>query len=136
MYLLAVMAGFGVSVAYLIPWSMIPDAIELDELNTGQRREGVFYSFMVLLQKFGLALALLIVGYALELAGFIEQTPGEAIPVQPESALLAIRIAVGPLPTVVLIVGLILAYFYPITREVHAEIRLKLQERKTNANAR
>jgi GPH family glycoside/pentoside/hexuronide:cation symporter len=136
MYLLAVMAGFGVSVAYLIPWSMIPDAIELDELNTGQRREGVFYSFMVLLQKFGLALALLIVGYALELAGFIEQTPGEAIPVQPESALLAIRIAVGPLPTVVLIVGLILAYFYPITREVHAEIRLKLQETKTNANAR
>jgi GPH family glycoside/pentoside/hexuronide:cation symporter len=135
MYVLAVMAGFGVSVAYLIPWSMIPDAIELDELNTGQRREGVFYSFMVLLQKFGLALALLIVGYALELAGFIEQTPGEAIPVQPESALLAIRIAVGPLPTVVLIVGLILAYFYPITREVHAEIRLKLQERKTNANS-
>jgi GPH family glycoside/pentoside/hexuronide:cation symporter len=134
MYVLAVMAGFGVSVAYLIPWSMIPDAIELDELNTGQRREGVFYSFMVLLQKFGLALALLIVGYALELAGFIEQTPGEAIPVQPESALLAIRIAVGPLPTVVLIIGLILAYFYPITREVHAQIRLKLQQRKTNAN--
>lgn len=133
LYLLAVMAGCGVSVAYLIPWSMVPDVIELDELNTGQRREGIFYSFMVLLQKFGLALALFLVGQGLELAGFIEKIPGEAIPIQPDSALLAIRIAVAPLPTVALIGGLILAYFYPLTKEVHAEIRLKLQERKRNS---
>ena len=132
LYLLAMMAGCGVSVAYLIPWSMIPDVIELDELNTGQRREGIFYSFMVLLQKFGLALALFLVGQGLELAGFIEKIPGGEIPIQPDSALLAIRIAVAPLPTVVLFIGLILAYFYPLTREVHAEIRLKLQERKRN----
>ncbi|MGB3519227.1 MAG: MFS transporter, partial [Elainellaceae cyanobacterium] len=35
MYGLAIMAGFGVSTAYLIPWSLLPDVIELDELNTG-----------------------------------------------------------------------------------------------------
>ena len=130
MYVLAVMAGFGVSVAYLIPWSMVPDVIELDELQTGQRREGIFYGFMVLLQKMGLALALFLVGQALEIAGFIERPPGGEIPTQPESALLAIRLAVGPLPTLFLVGGLILAYFYPITREIHAEIRLKLQERE------
>lgn len=130
LYILAIMAGCGVSVAYLIPWSMVPDVIELDELTTGQRREGIFYSFMVLLQKFGLALALFLVGQGLELAGFIEKIPGREIPVQPDSALLAIRIAVAPLPTIALVCGLILAYFYPLTSEVHAEIRLKLQERK------
>ena len=130
LYIAAVMAGFGVSVAYLIPWSMIPDVIELDELNTGQRREGIFYSFMVLLQKLGLALALLLVGQALEWSGFIERIPGEPIPVQPESALLAIRIAIAPLPTIFLIIGLVLTYFYPITKEVHADIRLQLQARK------
>ena len=133
LYILAMMAGCGVSVAYLSPWSMIPDVIELDELNTGQRREGIFYSFMVLLQKFGLALALFLVGQGLELAGFIERIPGGEIPIQPDSALLAIRIAVAPLPTVALIGGLILAYFYPLTREVHAGIRLKLQEKKSNS---
>ena len=130
LYLGAIMAGFGVSVAYLIPWSMIPDVIELDELNTGQRREGIFYSFMVLLQKLGLALALFLVGQALEFSGFIARVPGEAIPVQPDSALLAIRIAIAPLPTIFLIIGLVLTYFYPITKEVHANIRLQLQERK------
>jgi glycoside/pentoside/hexuronide:cation symporter, GPH family len=130
LYVLVSMAGIGVSVAYLIPWSMIPDVIELDELNTGQRREGIFYSFMVLLQKFGLALALFLVGLVLEWSGFLERQPGEAIPVQPDSALLAIRIAIAPLPTVFLIIGLVLAYFYPITKEVHADICLKLQEKK------
>jgi len=130
MYLLAVMAGFGVSTAYLVPWSMIPDVIELDELKTGQRREGIFYAFMVLLQKIGLAGGLFLVGVALEWAGFMETVPGQTAPIQPSSALLAIRLAIGPLPTLVLIAGIVLAYFYPITREVHAEILLQLKERK------
>jgi GPH family glycoside/pentoside/hexuronide:cation symporter len=130
LYTAAIMAGVGVSVAYLIPWSMIPDVVDSDELNTGERREGIFYSFMVLLQKFGLALALFLVGQALEFSGFAQQIPGEPIPIQPESALLAIRIAIAPLPTVFLVLGLILTYFYPITKEVHANIRLQLQAKK------
>jgi GPH family glycoside/pentoside/hexuronide:cation symporter len=130
MYFLAIMAGCGVSTAYLIPWSMIPDVIELDELQTGQRREGVFYGFMVLLQKFGLAFGLFVVGNALQTSGFRESIAGEVTPIQPDSALFAIRIIVGPVPTICLILGLILTFFYPITREMHAEIMLKLQERR------
>ncbi len=126
MYGLAIVAGVGVSTAYLIPWSMLPDVIELDELKTGQRREGIFYAFMVLLQKIGLALGLLLVGLALEWSGYM----GGASE-QPASALLAIRIVVAPLPMVCLVAGLVLAYFYPITREIHAEIVLKLEERRT-----
>jgi GPH family glycoside/pentoside/hexuronide:cation symporter len=131
MYTMAVMAGVGVSTAYLVPWSMIPDVIELDELQTGQRREGIFYGFMVLLQKFGLAFGLFLVGNALQASGFQETVAGQSPPpIQPESALTAIRIAVGPLPTICLIVGLVLTYFYPITRQMHAEIMLQLQARR------
>jgi GPH family glycoside/pentoside/hexuronide:cation symporter len=134
MYVMTVMAGFGVSTAYLIPWSMIPDVIELDELQTGQRREGVFYGFMVLLQKFGLAFGLFVVGYALQVSGFKEVTAGTAniLPSQPDSALFAIRLIIGPVPTFFLIMGLIVNFFYPITREMHSEIMLKLQEKRQN----
>jgi GPH family glycoside/pentoside/hexuronide:cation symporter len=130
MYVLAVMAGVGVSTAYLIPWSMVPDVIELDELETGQRREGVFYAFMVLLQKLGLAVGLFFLGQGLAISGFQERLPCQPLPVQPQSALLAIRVAIGPLPTLALLLGLVLAYFYPITREKHAEILLQLRERQ------
>ncbi|VXD25400.1 MFS transporter [Planktothrix paucivesiculata] len=134
MYILAILAGCGVSTAYLVPWSIIPDVIDLDELNTGQRREGVFYSFMVFLQKIGLAIGLFLVGQALGFAGFISTTPDNPVPIQPDSALLAIRFAIGPLPTVFLIIGIIFTFLYPITKEVHADILLQLSERKRNKN--
>jgi len=85
---------------------------------------------MVFLQKIGLSLALFFIGFALQFAGFKESIPGQPIPTQSELAVFAIRMAIGPLPTIILICGLALAYYYPITREVHAEILLKLRERK------
>ncbi|HIK28028.1 MAG: MFS transporter [Oscillatoriaceae bacterium SKW80] len=134
MYILCVLAGFGVSVAYLIPWSMLPDVIELDELRTGQRREGIFYSFIVFLQKVCLGLAVFVVLQRLEFSGYISPTDAIPLPQQLPEVLLAIRISIGPLPTLALIIGLILAYFYPITREVHAEILLQLRERRGSEN--
>jgi glycoside/pentoside/hexuronide:cation symporter, GPH family len=129
MYILAVMAGLGVSTAYLIPWSMLPDVIDLDELKTGQRREGLFYAFMVLLQKVGLALGIFLVGQGLSVSGY----QGDMVQ-QPPAAIMAIRLSVGPLPTLFLIAGVILAYFYPVTKEYHDEILLKLAERKNQEN--
>jgi GPH family glycoside/pentoside/hexuronide:cation symporter len=85
---------------------------------------------MVLLQKLGLAVGLFFLGQGLAIAGFQERVPCQSPPVQPESALLAIRVAIGPLPTLALLLGLVLAYFYPITREKHAEILLQLRERQ------
>ncbi|MEB3252731.1 MAG: MFS transporter, partial [Cyanobacteriota bacterium] len=125
LYLLCVVVSFGVAAAYVVPWAMLPDVIELDELQTGQRREGMFYAFMTLLQKVGLALGLLVVGFALEYSGF-----SSAASEQPASALLAIRIFIGPVPMVLLILALILARFYPITRQVHQEILLQLGSRQ------
>lgn len=130
MYVLGAMAGLGLSTAYLVPWSMLPDVIELNELKTGQRHEGFFYAFMVMMQKLGLAAGIFLVGQALDMAGYIERVVGEAAPIQPESALFVIRLAIGPIPAVLLMGGLILAYFYPINRDVHAQIMMTLQKRR------
>lgn len=131
-YCLAILAGLGVSTAYLVPWSMLPDVIELDELQTGQRREGLFYSFMVFLQKICLGVALAIILQSLEWTGYIHPSLEIPAPIQPPAVLLAIRLAIGPIPTVALIGGLVLAYFYPITREMHQQVLLQLAERRRN----
>ncbi len=81
---------------------------------------------MVLLQKFGLAFGLFLVGNALQVSGFKETVSGSPLPIQPESALFAIRIAVGPIPTVCLLCGLVLTYFYPITREMITNYELRI----------
>lgn len=135
MYLLAILAGSGISVAYLIPWSMVPDVIDLDQLHTGQRREGIFYGCMVFLQKIGLALGLFILGQMLKWSGFLEQAAcqnGEAAQMilnQPETALTAIRLAIGPVPALLLLASLVCAYFYPISREFHQRILQQLADK-------
>ena len=133
-YGLAVLAGVGISVCYLVPNAMLPDVLELDELETGQRREGIYYGCFVFLQKIALALGTFFVGQALALAGYISSGPGEAVSVQPESALTAIRMAIGPLPAVAILAGMILAAFYPINKSRHAEILARLAARRAGAN--
>jgi GPH family glycoside/pentoside/hexuronide:cation symporter len=130
LFVLAILASIGLAVGYLIPWSMLPDVIELDELQTGQRREGVFYGFFVFLQKLGLSLGLFISGWALQLTGYIKGVPGQPDPVQPPNALLALRILVGPVGAAILLLSFIAVYLYPITKEKHAEIRAQLALRK------
>lgn len=132
LYMLALLASVGVSVAYLVPWSMLPDVIEMDELQTGQRREGVFYGFFVFLQKLGLSLSLALANYTLELTGYINpETAGGAV-TQPASVLLALRIFVSFAPMVILIISLFLVRAFPITRESHAAMRAELAARQAS----
>ncbi len=131
---LAALAGIGVATAYLVPWAMLPDVVELDELETGQRREGTFYGFFVLLQKAGLAFGLFFVGQVLAAAGYITPPPGTTTPiVQPDSALLAIRWMIGPLPALILAAGIVLVYLFPITKEQHEKTLAELARRKGQA---
>lgn len=127
LYLLCVVISFGVATAYVVPWAMLPDVIELDEIQTGQRREGIFYAFMTLLQKVGLALGLFLVSLALQFSGFISEATQ-----QPDSALMAIRVFIGPVPMVLLAMSMLLTRFYPITRQMHQEMLLQLAERDRN----
>lgn len=127
---LAILAGVGVSVGYLIPWSMLPDVVELDELETGQRREGIYYGFFVFLQKLGISLGLALSNFILEAAGYINAEDLSALPEQPTAVLTALRIFVSLVPAVILLISFPIVYRYPLTREKHAEIRAALAARK------
>lgn len=124
---LCVLAGVGVATAYLIPWSMMPDVIEENELQTGHRYEGIAYGGMIFLQKLGIALGLFLVGVVLDWQGFNEEA---AIGTQPESALFAIRFMIGVIPSIALIAGMALAAFYPISQQRHSEMLQQLEERR------
>lgn len=128
--IIAVIAGAGVSVGYLIPWSLLPDVIELDELETGQRREGIYYGFFVFLQKLGLSLGLAAANFALEAAGYINQEIGGPLPTQPDAVLQALRLFVTLVPAAILLISIPVVRAYPITREKHAEIKAALAKRQ------
>ena len=69
--ILCVLAGIGVSAAHVIPWAIIPDAIEYGELKTGERHEGMFYSLISLSQKVASSVAIPLALLVLDRTGYI-----------------------------------------------------------------
>lgn len=122
---LCVLAGIGVSAAHVLPWSIIPDAIEWDELQTGERHEGMYYSLVTLAQKVASSLAIPLVLLVLQVTGYV---PNSAE--QPARALTGIRIAVGPIPAALLCAGILFALVYPLGRERYAHLTQELEARR------
>jgi glycoside/pentoside/hexuronide:cation symporter, GPH family len=123
--ILCVLAGIGVGSAHVLPWSILPDAVEWDEWKTGERHEGTFYSLVTLGQKVASSIAIPLALVLLGSLGYVGTAAS-----QPDSAILAIRLVMGPLPAVLLCLGILCAVFYPIDRKMHAQILKELAERK------
>jgi GPH family glycoside/pentoside/hexuronide:cation symporter len=128
-YILATLSGLGIATAYVIPWAMIPDIIEHDQAQTGQRREGSYYAFASFFQKLGTGLALWAMGQALAYTGYITPQLGEPLPIQPDRAVWAIRVLMGIVPAVLLLLSMLFAWRYPITRERHRALMEELAAR-------
>jgi GPH family glycoside/pentoside/hexuronide:cation symporter len=128
-YLLAALAGSGIATTYVIPWSMVPDIIEFDEVRTGQRREGSYYAFASFFQKLATGAAIWGLGQVLALTGYITPAPGTGLPQQPSDAIQAIRVFMGPVPLVLLVLAILFAWRYPISRERHRALRDELAVR-------
>jgi GPH family glycoside/pentoside/hexuronide:cation symporter len=128
---LAGLAGIGVSAAHIIPASIVPDAIEWEELQTGRRQEGIFYSMVSLMNKVASSVAVPWAALVLALSNF-DEALGLA---QPPSALTAIRLLVGLAPAVLMSVSIALVIMYPLTRERHARIRRLLERRRLRRGA-
>lgn len=124
---LAVLSGAGVSCAHVIPWSIMPDCVEEDELKHGVRREGLFFGYLTFSQKLASAVAVSLVGGALKLAGYqpgVEQAP---------VALFTIRALLGLAPAAAFLSATALARRFPIDRVTHAAIREALESKRLAA---
>jgi GPH family glycoside/pentoside/hexuronide:cation symporter len=127
-YLLAFLAGFGIATAYVVPWSMVPDVVEYDQVRSGQRNEGSYYAFASFFQKLATGAALWGMGMALALTGYITPILSGPTPVQPQEAVNVIRLFIGPIPAVLLFFAMLFAWKYPITRESHRATLRQLAE--------
>jgi glycoside/pentoside/hexuronide:cation symporter, GPH family len=124
---MAVLAGIGISAVQVLPWAMIPDAVEWDELSTGERHEGMFYSLVTLFRKIAVSVVVPLALLVLQATGYVSNAT-----VQPASAINGIRLLMGPIPAVLLVVGIGFAFFYPLNRKNFAKIRAELAERKAS----
>ena len=122
---LGVLAGIGVSAMHVMPWAIIPDAIEYGELQSGERQEGVFYSLIILAQKVASSIAVPLALLVLQASGYV---PNSAT--QPATAIFGIRMVAGPIAALMLCMGILFTVLFPLGRENFREITRQLEERR------
>lgn len=110
------LVGVGFAVVDVMPWSMLGEVIDEDDLLSGERREGLYNGMFGFLRKLGGAIGVFLVMGVLDLLGYEKGTE------QNETARQAIRWMTAGAPALFLLVGVWLARDYPLTRQRHEQI--------------
>lgn len=106
-------------------------SIDEDELRNGSRREGMFFGIDAFIHKPSQSIGPIIATFILGMFGYIQNSD-----VQPDSAILGIKILMFLVPVIVSTIGLIFMYFYPLHGEKLNELREKLQILHTEKRGR
>lgn len=127
-----VLIGLSMSALQIMPWAILPDVADIDEATCGVRREGAFYGVVSFVYKVANGIAIAVVGAILSAFGYVEGAGSyvevDAGFVQPNSALLAIRIVIGVLPGLMFLLGIFFSNKSNFTREYMQDIHNKLDK--------
>ena len=131
-YLLLIAApfiAFGLGSVFTIVSSMLADVCDLDEIETGNRREGIFGAIYWWMIKLGQAAASLISGILLNATGFNVTLAGH----QTAHALLYMRLCDIGIPIVASLLAIFIIMTFEVTEDKAYEIRKQLEERRGKA---
>jgi GPH family glycoside/pentoside/hexuronide:cation symporter len=123
--------AFGTGSLFTLMGSMIADVCDYDELNTHERREGVFGAIYWWMVKIGMALAGLLTGVMLNISGFdvaLEQG-------QSETTLFLLRLFDVGVPLATSAIAILVMATYKITEQRAYDIRAELELRRGKLGA-
>jgi sugar (glycoside-pentoside-hexuronide) transporter len=117
---LAPVVAAGYAAVDLMPWAMLGEVADEDELATDHRREGMYNGLFTFLRKLAGALAVFLALSILDFAG-LKSGPGQS-----DTALWAIRVLTSVAPALCLVAAIAFARGYPLTRARHDAVVAEL----------
>jgi GPH family glycoside/pentoside/hexuronide:cation symporter len=127
----APLMAFGLGTLFTLIPSMIADVVDADEIETHERREGMFGSIFWWTVKLGLSAALAGSGYLLNATGFNVDLG----PAQTDSAIFWMRVFDAVIPMITSAIAVWAVYKFPITEQRAYEVRQVLEQRRGKAEA-
>jgi GPH family glycoside/pentoside/hexuronide:cation symporter len=139
-YIFAALVGFGTGGIVVMIYAIFPDIPDVDELQSGQRREGIYGALISLARKLSSAFAIFAVANVLGLAGYVrpvEQVVNgvSTLVDQPQSAqfILVLRLIFALLPVILVSCAVFFASRYPLNGPVHSRLNTLLAQRRGGA---
>ena len=136
-YAFALVVGLGTGGIVVMIYAMFPDIPDVDELKSGQRREGTYSAMVTFTRKLSSAVALFLISNMLALAGY--RAPVEAVvngvqtlveQQQSEPFLLGLRLIFVFVPIVLVGLALVVALRYPLDPATHHRLNRVLASRR------
>jgi len=118
--------SFGIGSLFTIMMSMTADVIDIDELNSGKRREGIFGAIYWWMVKVGFAIAGALSGLIIAFVGFNPDLPTT----DQQGAVDGLLVFFCFFPMAGTIIAMIVMRNYDVTEERANEIRAELDRRK------
>src|SRR5690625_912654 len=124
--------GAGLAACQIIPMSILPDIIDLDEYENGIRREGAFNGIISFFNKAASGLAVGGVGLLLGYFGYVEASPDDSVIdiVQPDSAITAVRVIIVLMPVIFFIISTFIASRFTLNKQNFNKIVAELEARR------
>jgi len=118
--------AFGLGGLFTLMPSMIADVVDMDELNTNERREGMYGSIFWWVVKLGMAVAIAGGGILLNATGFDVALEGK----QAEETIVLMRLFDAFVPCIASGLAIWAIAAFSITEEKAHEVRLELERRR------
>nr|XP_042704615.1 major facilitator superfamily domain-containing protein 2B isoform X4 [Chrysemys picta bellii] len=123
-YVVAFVSGLSIAASLLLPWSMLPDVVDHFRLLNPHAKgpETIFYSSYVFFTKMSAGIGLGISAASLEFAGY-----KTGMCRQSSTVILTLKILIGAVPAILIVIGLSILLFYPITEKSRKETEFALE---------
>lgn len=119
-FVIVVATGIAAGADLVLPAALQADLVDWDEDKTGFRRAGIFFALWGTASKLTFAIAIGLAFPLLDLVGFSAKSENGA------GELLVLSLLYGGLPVALKLCAVALMRNYPVTRELHEEIRRRL----------
>lgn len=136
-YVFASLVGVGTGGIVVMIYAIFPDIPDIDELQSGERREGTYSALITFMRKFSSAIAIFGVSNLLAASGYaqpVEQVVNGVTTLveqpQTETFLLALRLIFVLAPVVLVGLALWFARQYPLSPDVHYRLNKLLAARR------
>ena len=127
MFVLNFITSFAVGPVSVLQWAIYTDTADYSEWKKGRRATGLVMSASLFALKLGIALGAAATAWILAAYGYqanVEQT---------ENGLLGIRMVMSVYPAIFAIIGMVLMFFYPLKKQLMAQVETELVARRKQA---
>jgi Na+/melibiose symporter-like transporter len=136
-YVFGGLVGLGTGGIVIMIYSIFTDVPDVDELYTGERREGIFSGLLMFARKLSSAVGIFLIAQIIDWAGYIkpveEMVEGERVLIeqaQTPEFVMVLKLIFALIPVVFLALSAYNAFRYRLTPDLHNRIKEYLEKRR------